>query len=153
MVIDDELYTALLRLDAGVRVVMVSDSCHSGTVARAMTTGQPRAMDPGLAADVYARHDRTYGIARAQSVGAGSADVRCDGLLMAGCQDGQVALDGDRNGLFTGTLKGIWANGRFKGSYLDAMRAARAAMPRSQVPNLLAMGPRTRRIELDSLFA
>jgi hypothetical protein len=124
MVLDDELYTALLRLQPGVRVVLVPDSCHSGTVDRAVPSRRPRAMDARLAADVYARHDRTYGIARAQSVGAGPDDARCEGLLLAACQDSQVALDGDRNGLFTGTLKGVWDNGRFRGSYLDAMRAA-----------------------------
>jgi hypothetical protein len=33
--IDDELYLALARFAAGVRVVVLSDSCHSGTVTRA----------------------------------------------------------------------------------------------------------------------
>jgi hypothetical protein len=33
-VIDDEIYRLLGRFAAGVRVVAVSDSCHSGTVTR-----------------------------------------------------------------------------------------------------------------------
>ncbi len=153
MVIDDELYSAIRRLQPGVRLILVSDSCHSGTVDRAMTGRIDRSMPAALSAAVYAHHDRTYGRIRSRTAGAGPSDARCEGLLMAACQDNQVALDGDRNGLFTGTLKGIWAGGRFRGSYLDAMRAARAAMPRFQIPNLLTLGSPARRIELDSLFA
>src|SRR3954453_13333884 len=38
MVLDDELYQAFQGIGEGVRILMLSDSCHSGTVARAVYT-------------------------------------------------------------------------------------------------------------------
>ena len=64
--IDDELYLELSRFAAGVRVLMLSDSCHSGTVARDHLPPPP---PPGLRAKlmpdtvgrrVYAAHQAFY---------------------------------------------------------------------------------------------
>jgi metacaspase-1 len=42
--IDDELYFELSRFAAGVRVLVLSDSCHSGTVTRARPEPPPAGM-------------------------------------------------------------------------------------------------------------
>ena len=38
-------------------------------------------------------------------------------LLLAACQDDEESRDGGTNGLFTGYLKQVWANGAFKDDY------------------------------------
>ena len=64
--IDDELYFELSRFGRGVRVLVVSDSCHSGSVTRArvpppLPAGQrARLMPDGVAQRVYAAHDALY---------------------------------------------------------------------------------------------
>ncbi len=64
--IDDELYFELSRFARGVRVVVLSDSCHSGSVTRARVPpppppGQrPRLMPDAVAARVYAAHQARY---------------------------------------------------------------------------------------------
>lgn len=64
--IDDELYFELSRFGAGVRVVVLSDSCHSGSVTRARTPPPPppgqraKLMPAAVGARVYAAHKAQY---------------------------------------------------------------------------------------------
>ena len=45
-----------------------------------------------------------------ERVGIGASIV-----LISGCQDNQVSLDGAKNGVFTGALLKVWDNGKFSG--------------------------------------
>ena len=65
--IDDELYVELSRFVAGVRVFVLSDSCHSGTVTRAALDtesaarpGRSKMMPPGVAIRTYQEHKAFY---------------------------------------------------------------------------------------------
>jgi hypothetical protein len=64
--IDDELYFELSRFAAGVRVLVLSDSCHSGSVTRERTPpppppGQrPKLMPDAVGMRVYTKHAAFY---------------------------------------------------------------------------------------------
>jgi hypothetical protein len=64
--IDDELYLELSRFARGVRVIVLSDSCHSGTAVRAgvprpgTTQARPRMMPPAIAIRVYQANKDFY---------------------------------------------------------------------------------------------
>ena len=64
--IDDELYFELSRFAAGVRVLVLSDSCHSGSVTRARTPPPPppgqrsKLMPAAVGQRVYATHKAMY---------------------------------------------------------------------------------------------
>lgn len=64
--IDDELYFELSRFAAGVRVLVLSDSCHSGSVTRERTPPPPapgqraKLMPDAVGLRVYTRHAAFY---------------------------------------------------------------------------------------------
>ncbi len=111
--VDDELHQLYSRFKSGVRILVLSDSCHSGTVTRATPpweAPQPaiRAMPADVGQATYRQNKATYDAIQRQTPDAESTKVKATVLLISGCQDNQVSLDGSRNGLFTGTMRKVW---------------------------------------------
>lgn len=98
--IDDELYMELSRFATGVRILVLSDSCHSGTVTREIVpvhapvpgTGRPRMMPPAIALRTYRDHQAFYdNLQRKVAVDAGKAGVIDPDAALA-----QVAITSSR---------------------------------------------------------
>jgi hypothetical protein len=167
--IDDELYLELSRFKAGVRILVLSDSCHSGTVTRAgpvpgaQVDRRPKLMPPAVAMRTYRSHQAFYDALQWALAEANGKAVDPDAalanvavshrltaivegfnpavILISGCQDNQTSLDGDHNGLFTEQLLKVWKNGGFTGNYARFHKQILAGMPPDQSPNLFALGP------------
>jgi metacaspase-1 len=167
--IDDELYFELTKFKKGVRIVVLSDSCHSGTVTRARVTPRPnqKLMPPDKAVEVYRAHKDFYdGLQKAIMKATKSAPTDPDAalahvavsgrlsnvsalmkaavILLSGCQDNQTSMDGNRNGAFTEQLLAVWDSGKFKGNYATLHARIKAALPSTQSPNLFTLGPATK---------
>jgi hypothetical protein len=169
--VDDELYNLWNQFGAGTRIVVLSDSCHSGSVTRDQeyqalaaspglarhyrTRGGPprfRAMPMQVGAADYQHRRRFYD---AQQFAAGArkrADMEASVLLISGCQDNQLSSDGDVNGLFTAKLLEVWGNGDFEGSYYSFHQAIVDRMPATQTPNYYTVGTSNPDLEAQKPF-
>jgi hypothetical protein len=148
--LEGELLALLGAVDAGVRIVVVADTSHAGSLARAYRSlgdapdlvDAPlrlRAVPPGVAEDTFAAHRALY--EDAQSVGRGSdGTIGAGVVVLRACQDNQLAVEGARNGLFTAALLAVWRDGRFRGGYADFHRTVQRTMPPWQSPAYVVCG-------------
>jgi hypothetical protein len=130
--LDDELFGLFSEFAPGVRVVVFSDSCHSGTVTRA---------DPGEDEDEFAKRKQLPADVAVATEEANAelyerlqkevpskrlTLVAATVVLISGCQDYQFSRDGRSNGAFTGALLKAWEDPAARRS-LKALRDATAA--------------------------
>lgn len=173
--VDDQLYAALSAFRAGVRVLVLSDSCHSGTVARFVgehpnvakaarkspnaTPGEVtyRVMPVEHQREAYAalkdEYDRVLASKRLrESRAALTASV----LLISGCQDNQLSGELPAQGIFTERLLRVWDKGNFARrrtpNYLTLHKEIVRGMPWTQTPNFFWAGAQNRVMEREVPF-
>ncbi|MET9964023.1 caspase family protein [Streptomyces sp. NPDC006326] len=140
--LDDELHREFGRFDDGVRVVSLLDCCHSGSAIEAVeaagTQAAVRLMPVVEQQQDYERNRQFF--RELQSELRGTKGDGVPAVLIAACQDDQVASDGRINGLFTEKLLRVWNQGAFSGGYADFHREIKKHMPANQIPNLYTTG-------------
>ncbi|MDL5534500.1 caspase family protein, partial [Bifidobacterium longum] len=135
--IDDELWHVFAGFEQGVRIVMIADTCHSGSLARKspplvmaipgeiIMPPRPRHLSRSLAARVMEQNlDFYQNIARSvphvdRAILASpiKSPIRASVLQFSACKDDQEAMDGAENGAFTSALLRVWDQGKFMGSH------------------------------------
>jgi metacaspase-1 len=148
--IDDELYALWGMFAAGVRIIVLSDSCHSGSVTRAMFYDASPANETAgdrfknlpleIQNKTYEEHKEQYDAIQSDNPQGDNVGVGASVLLISGCMDNQLSRDGDRNGLFTQTLKDVWDEGSFSGAYQPFRNEIVDRMPSDQTPNFFRVG-------------
>ncbi|MBT8061066.1 MAG: caspase family protein, partial [Gammaproteobacteria bacterium] len=153
--LDDELRVLLAGFAPGVRVLVISDSCHSGTMLKGEREGQEsaafeddfiyaRAMPLDVARSVSTENRSFYGRIQDRLPHPKppiSASVR----LLSGCLEHEKAYGNKETGRFTASLKTVYADGAFKGGYSEFHRAILetiANAPKKQTPGHAILGVR-----------
>lgn len=168
-IVDDEIYGLYGKFAKGVRILVLSDSCHSGTVTKAAyyqgtmamrsaALGSAkiryRCMPPEAALRTYRMNKAFYdNILKKAQLKDSPEEVKASVLLISGCQDNQFSQDGDFNGLFTANLLRTWNSGKFKKGYKSFHKAILSKMPPDQTPNYFWAGAHDKAFEKQTPFA
>jgi hypothetical protein len=144
---DDELFELYSARRPGVKLVMISDSCNSGTVARfALITTPPttRGKNPPqrkvrfLPPESFLSKRETAKFGMRRAIRRSSPPGRNSGLLLAGCQDTEYSYDayfrGRPNGAFTFVALQALASLPKTATYQDWFNAIRKVLPSQQYP-------------------
>lgn len=119
--IDDELNEVWMKFKAGVRIVMLSDSCNSGTNYRAMRDIESSTMMVPIDAD--------------------SVEIQAQMIHIGGCRDGGYSFGFDTGGEFSVAIRDTWAEGDFEGTYQEFYEGVKSRITTSQEPQLNEYGP------------
>lgn len=138
--IDDELYTLFGKFEKGVRIIALSDSCHSGTVIKAANTAQTKFMPANVAEATYKANKGFYDAIMKLIFGKPEEKIKASVKLISACQDNQSASVGPVNSVFTKALFDTWDEGNFEGNYSEFHEEIKDASPSSQTPNLMEVG-------------
>lgn len=147
VLIDDELYEIFSRRARGARIIFISDSCHSGSVARACNLMPGTEADSWsfqtirfLAPEFYIKKDDEVLMSRALRVEKARAKgkIRAATVLLAGCKDDEYSYDAwfnERpNGAFTYAALQTLKKLPEKATYRDWYWKIREILPHVRYP-------------------
>ncbi len=125
--LDDELYALWTLFEEDVRIFMISDSCHSGTMTKAApgenidSTIVPKFFPEAQAKKVYKQHKSFYDDIRKMVAPEKEKDLKASVKLIAGCQDDESSfiLPNATNSLLTAELNKVWNAGKFVGTTIE----------------------------------
>jgi hypothetical protein len=167
-VVDDEVHEALSHLRAGVSVLVLSDSCHSGSIVAVgdkewkpvaagpsngivLVSDPQRAPRPALLRgikeltyeefkDLYESNKVFYDGIQSRVPGPTRTAVQASVVLLAACQDDQITEDGPDTSVFTSRVLALWDDGRFTGTLQSFYDTLRATADKNQMPSLYVVG-------------
>lgn len=126
--LDDELNVLLAGFQAGCRVLVLSDSCHSGTMLKGEKKSEgdtehvedeyiySRAVPRSTSIKAFKNHYEYYASLQSE-LPTPRPEIAASVRLLSGCQEDQQSFGSPTTGRFTEAVKNVFADGAFEGSY------------------------------------
>jgi hypothetical protein len=155
--LDDEIYSYWGKFKKDVKVLMISDSCHSGTIFRAMSDNEysiPKMMPYDVREDVFIKNKDFYTslIDEKNIRNKTEENILASVLLLSACQDNQKAMAGYNNSLFTHTLIAFYNDTQARNNYGDYFLHVKEKIDRIQNPNYANLGVKNKSFESQKPF-
>ena len=126
--LDDEISVLLAGFQPGVRVLVMSDSCHSGTLLRDFN---PNFMDQDPVVDDFTisrmmprkaeretfRNNRSRYTDIQNAIPNPRPEIKASVRLLSGCKEHEQSFGNKVTGRFTAAVKKVYNNGAFEGDY------------------------------------
>jgi hypothetical protein len=162
------VYAKLALLHDDVRVFLLTDTCHSGTVSRipydvlrstlqlekeagAQPPPRPRSafrdLPLSIAQRTFSQHRDAYRALLSQLPPEPTAGIHAKAIHLASCQDNQLAEEGGQHSAFVSRLLEVWKGGQFKGDYRALFLRMLRKMPPTQSPRYEVLGTRAPEFE------
>ncbi|MGC4042068.1 MAG: caspase family protein [Flavobacterium sp.] len=148
--LDDELYRWFSKFNEGVKILIFSDSCHSGSIAKMeLKSDKEKAADKNtgnlksrlapmdVLIKTYESNKKEYNDVQKGAV-IKKEDIPAFVLQFGACQDPEVSYEAFGNGLFTAKLKRV-LEGKTS-SYSDLFEKIKKGFRADQHPNLFHYG-------------
>ncbi|HEX8612877.1 MAG TPA: caspase family protein [Telluria sp.] len=150
--VDDDLHDLWKAFKKGVRVVLVVNSCYSGSVNKHMVAfhatdaqdvkGEERALKAAVSMRPFgAKKTDDAHVFESRDALTPQRDVEALVMLFSACEERSLALEGEDNSIFIDALKNVWARHDTKPSYRKLHAEVEREMKNGQVP-VLTMIPR-----------
>jgi hypothetical protein len=142
LLVDDDIYELFGKLADGARLVMLSDSCHSGTVSRMAFApggnGQSAPRVRFMAPERFLKPAELKIADRIKRVRRSASAKPHRALLISGCMDHEYSYDasfgGRANGAFTYFALKALAKLKSKADYVEWHAAIRKQLPNQSHP-------------------
>ncbi len=161
--IDDILFQRWFKFKAGVKILVLSDSCHSGSVIKVMAKPDAKPqivkdarviklLPKAIAIKVFAEHEKEYKafnkkecpLRVSKTKPLSKNDIKASVLLISGCQDNQLSeaqsFAYPTNSLFTGMMLEVVARKKSPTNYESLQQTIAKNLPEHQQPNLMQLG-------------
>lgn len=148
--LDDELTEELKLFKEGVKILIISDSCHSGGMLSGISSKSNDNIENKIMESKIDKEknelsnrdkediDLMFGSTGIIEIPSVLASVQ----LISSTQSYEYSREGKEHGIFTQALLKVWEDGNFEGNYKDFYHAIVSEMPyaNNQTPNHLMSG-------------